>query len=250
MSDEGRAASVPGLPQGAPQTGNVQATAELVAQGGSDGGGCGMSIARHASNATSDSNEIGNNSNNNNSDVGSGNGVSPIDWGPHQQQGDHRQHSLPRETTGQGHGGGGATRGSLEWSNTAAIREPIVTMSPVQPVHMMPVQGQQRHVGMMTVQDGRHVGRDTAVSGNIYRVGGASRRGNGTEGGGGGVDGSRRGVLPAPNRRRPPPTATATYTWGVEPRKGGVREKLTATIDAADMAKVRMRSPEMLCTSV
>ncbi|CAN0509910.1 unnamed protein product, partial [Ectocarpus sp. 12 AP-2014] len=131
-----------------------------------------------------------------------------------------------------------ATRGYLERRSstaTVATREPIVTMSPFEPAHMMAV-GHQ-HMGMMTIQDGRHVGRDSASSGNVYRVGGASRCGSGT-GGGGGVEGSRRGVVPAPKRRRPPSTATATYTWGVEPRKGGVREKLTATIDAADMAEV------------
>lgn len=245
---DGRGAvSGPGVPQGGPQAETVQATAELMAQGGSDGGGCGRSIARRANNETSDSIEIGNNDNNN-SDVGTGSGISPTDWGPHQQQqGDHRQHSLPRETTGQDHGGGGgATRGYLERrsTSTAATREPTVTMSPVEPFHMAAVGGHQ-HVGMMTIQDGRHVGRDNAGSGNVYRVGGSSRGGSGTAGGGGGVEGSRRGVVPAPKRRRPPSTATATYTWSVEPRKGGVREKLTATIDAADMAKVRMRSPEM-----
>ncbi|CAM9515305.1 unnamed protein product [Ectocarpus sp. 8 AP-2014] len=251
VPDGGGAVSGPGLPQGGPQTETVQATAELMIKGGSDGVGCGRSIARRANNKTSDSIEIGNNdnnnNNNNNSDVGTGSGTSPTDWGPQQQQqGDHRQHSLPRETTGQDHGGGGgggggggATRGYLERrsTSTAATREPTVTMSPVEPFHMAALGGHQ-HVGMMTMQDGRHVGRDTAGSGNVYRVGGASRGGSGTGGGGGGVEGSRRGLVPAPKRRRPPSTATATYTWGVEPRKGGVREKLTATIDAADMAEV------------
>ncbi|CAN0004409.1 unnamed protein product, partial [Ectocarpus sp. 13 AM-2016] len=44
--DGGGAVSGPGLPQGGPQTGTVQATAGLMAQGGSDGGGCGMWITR------------------------------------------------------------------------------------------------------------------------------------------------------------------------------------------------------------
>ena len=36
--------------------------------------------------------------------------------------------------------------------------------------------------------------------------------------------------------------ATATYSWGIETRKGAPREKFTATIDGADMAKVRRRT--------
>ncbi|CAN0443753.1 unnamed protein product, partial [Ectocarpus sp. 8 AP-2014] len=122
VPDGGGAVSGPGLPQGGPQTETVQATAELMVQGGSDGVGCGRPIARRANNETSDSIEIGNNDNNNiNSDVGTGSGISPTDWGPHQQQqGDHRQHSLPRKTIGQDHGGGGgATRGYLEGRSTS-----------------------------------------------------------------------------------------------------------------------------------
>ncbi|CAN0440685.1 unnamed protein product, partial [Ectocarpus fasciculatus] len=178
VSDGGGVVSGPGLPQGGPQTAFVQTTAELMAKGSGDGGGCEMSIAsRRSSNEPSDNNEIGNDNYNNNGDVGTGNGISPTDWGRRQQQGNHRRHSLPRETTGRDHGGGGGggvTGGSPDWRSAAIntrARAPTVTMSPVEPVHMMAAGGHQQ-VGMTTMQGGRHVGRDTAGSGNVYRVGG------------------------------------------------------------------------------
>lgn len=43
---------------------------------------------------------------------------------------------------------------------------------------------------------------------------------------------------PVARQRKPSPTALAVYSWGVESRKGGVREVFTATIEQAEMAKV------------
>ncbi|CAN0266397.1 unnamed protein product, partial [Pylaiella littoralis] len=51
----------------------------------------------------------------------------------------------------------------------------------------------------------------------VYRVGGVSAK--------------------AKQTRVPPTTALAAYSWGVELRKGGMREKFIATVDEADMVK-------------
>lgn len=47
-----------------------------------------------------------------------------------------------------------------------------------------------------------------------------------------------RAAPPAARQRKPSPTALAVYSWGMESRKGGVREVFTATIEQAEMAKV------------
>lgn len=47
-----------------------------------------------------------------------------------------------------------------------------------------------------------------------------------------------RAAPPEARPRKPSPTALAVYTWGMESRKGGVREVFTATIEQAEMAKV------------
>lgn len=41
------------------------------------------------------------------------------------------------------------------------------------------------------------------------------------------------------------PTALATYSWGMESRKGGVRETFTATIGDAEMVKARQTSSRL-----
>lgn len=106
--------------------------------------------------------------------------------------------------------------------------------------------------------------RDGAM--NVYRVGRASGGGV-TAGSGGGWDGGVPGgagargagggggdarlgaagvVLMAKRRRSFAPPAVATYAWGMEPRKGGVRERFTATINAVDMAKVNCQLAYLL----
>ena len=78
---------------------------------------------------------------------------------------------------------------------------------------------------------------------NIYRVGGAA----GATGGGGRAGGhTTRRVPPAKRKKSYSTSALATYSWGMESRKGGVREKFIATIDAADMVKVRRAGPFMI----
>jgi len=82
---------------------------------------------------------------------------------------------------------------------------------------------------------GDGVGTSDGGSGvDIYRVGGVA--GAAAAGMGSRDEEARR---PAVRRRPPTATAAATYSWGTEARKGGVREKFVATVDAADMVKVR-----------
>lgn len=74
---------------------------------------------------------------------------------------------------------------------------------------------------------------------DIYRVGGAT----GAAGvGGGGRDGDNTRRPPARKKKSYATTALATYSWGKETRKGGVREKFVAAIDTADMVKVSERT--------
>lgn len=77
---------------------------------------------------------------------------------------------------------------------------------------------------------GRRHGDSTAAS-IVYGVMPARMEASGSMGGRGGGE---QFVAPA----KKPSTTVATYTWGMEARKGGVREKFTATIEEADMVKV------------
>ena len=85
------------------------------------------------------------------------------------------------------------------------------------------------------------------ASDGVSRGGWESGRGGGRGGGAGSgelVEGTARRVVSAakPKDGRSSNFATATYSWGIETRKGAPREKFTATVDDADMAKVRRRN--------
>lgn len=189
----------------------------------------------------------------------------------HRHQNQYQQWSYSPGLVMNDYGAGAGTgTGSLR-RISSGTREAVAIMSPVEAggVGLRGAESAEVSVAVPNGRPGRgHTGHDRHGHGRgvggggvfeVYRVGGGSgavsagaREGNrewegervtlGSGGGGrtGGGAGAARHIIRAKAKRTraPPKTALATYSWGMETRKGGVREKFIATVDEADMVKV------------